>query len=133
MPDQKYKIFIIDDDSFLLDMYSFKFKGAGHEVEVASSPEDALAKLRGGLKPDALLCDIVMPGLDGFQLIEAIKKEKLAEGATIIVLSNRGEKADLDRAKELGTDSYIVKARTVPSEVLEQALRVIETHKAKAV
>jgi|SRR3989344_165969 len=132
MAQEKYKIFIIDDDSFLLDMYSFKFKGAGHEVEVANGPEDALTKLRAGAKPDAVLCDIVMPDMDGFQVIEVIRKEKLAPGATIIVLSNRGEKADLDKARELETDAYIVKARTVPSEVLEQVLKAIEVHKAKA-
>ena len=131
MADTKYTILIIDDDSFLLDMYAFKFKGAGHLVELAVGPEEALSKLRGGSNPDVVLCDIVMPGMDGFQLLETIKKEKLAAHATIIMLSNRGERADLDRAKELGADDYIVKARTVPSEVLDQVLKSVEAHRAK--
>lgn len=125
-----YTIFIIDDDRLLLDMYAVKFKGAGHAVELAAGPEEALAKLRAGAKPDAVLCDLVMPGMDGFQVLEAIGKEKLAPGAALIVLSNRGERADLDRAKELGANAYIVKARTVPSEVLEQVLAAVEKHKA---
>jgi CheY-like chemotaxis protein len=125
MPSETYSVLIIDDDSFLLDMYSFKFKDGGHTVEVALGADEALAKLRAGLKPDVVLCDVVMPGMDGFQLLELIKKEHLAEGSIIIVLSNRGERADLDRGRALGVDAYIVKAQTIPSEVLEQVLKTV--------
>ncbi len=127
MADIAYRILIIDDDSFLLDMYSLKFKSVGHAVEVALGSEEGLAKLRAGFKPDIILSDIVMPGMDGFQLLEAIRNEKLAEGAVIIMLSNRGERDDTDRAKRSGADAYIVKARTIPSEVLEQVLAVAGT------
>jgi len=123
---QKYKVLIVDDDTFLLDMYSFKFRDGGHEVDVALGSEEALVKLRSGAKPDVVLCDVVMPGMDGFGLLEIIKKEKLAPGAIIIMLSNRGEQADVDRAEKLGADSYIVKARSVPSEVLEQVLKIVD-------
>ncbi len=127
----KYKILIVDDDTFLLDMYSFKFRDGGHEVEVALGADEALTKLRGGGVFDIVLCDVVMPGMDGFGLVETIKKEKLSPGAVLIMLSNRGEQADVDRAKKIGADSYIVKARSVPSEVLEQVLKVVDERRSK--
>lgn len=113
-------ILIVDDDRFLIDMYGLKFRENGFTVEAAQGGAEALRRLRDGLAPDAILLDVVMPGLDGFGLLEAIKKENLAPGATVIVLSNQGQDADRERAKELCADRYIIKASTVPSEVLRE-------------
>lgn len=122
-----YKIFLTDDDRFLLDLYAVKFKNAGHEVSVFGGGEDLLAELRkGGAAPSALLLDVVMPGMDGFTTLETIRKEKLAAGAKVIILSNQGQDSDIERARTLGADSYIVKASAIPSEVLGETIRVIE-------
>ena len=75
MSEQKYKILIVDDDEFLLEMYSLKFRTAGYQVEVAKSGEEALEKIRGGLETDAMLLDVVMPGLDGFETMKIIRKD----------------------------------------------------------
>ena len=123
------KVFIVDDDKFLLDMYSVKFKEQGLDVEVSETGLDALSKLRNGLKPDVLLLDIVMPGVDGFGILETIRKEKLGGNPALIVLSNQGQEEDIIRAKKLGADDYIVKASAVPSEVLEQVIAVAKKHK----
>ena len=123
------KVFIVDDDKFLLDMYSVKFKEQGLDVEVSETGIDALSKLRNGLKPDVLLLDIVMPGVDGFGILETIRKEKLGGNPALIVLSNQGQEEDIIRAKKLGADDYIVKASAVPSEVLEQVIAVAKKHK----
>lgn len=121
-------ILIIDDDRFLLDMYSLKFKQQGFLVESSASGQEALAKLKGGLSPHVILLDIVMPGLDGIEFIDTLKKENLAAHAVIIVLSNQGETSDIERAKEHGAHEYIVKANSVPSEVLEKVSSVISKH-----
>ncbi len=121
----KSSILIIDDDTFLLDMYTLKFKEEGYEVESAVSGEEALRKLRDGFLPDVVLFDIVMPGLDGFELLDTIKKDGLAKSALLIALSNQGEDRDIKKAKEHGTDEYIVKASMVPSEVLTVVSEVI--------
>ncbi len=121
-----YRLYLVDDDRFLLDMYAVKFKAAGHEVTAFSSGEEVLAALREKPAPDALLIDIVMPGLDGFDVLQAIKKENLAQAAKVIVLSNQGQEADIERAKALGADGYIIKASAIPSEVFSETLALIE-------
>ncbi len=122
---QIQSVMLVDDDKFLLDMYAVKFKGAGITVDAVADPEEALKKLRAGATPDAILTDIVMPVLDGFGFLEAIQKEKLAPHAAIIMLSNQGQESDIARAKELGAKGYIVKASSIPSEVLEQTLAIV--------
>jgi DNA-binding response OmpR family regulator len=119
------RIYLIDDDHFLLDMYAVKFKNAGNDVSAFSKGEDLLDALRTKPAPDALLLDIVMPGMDGFQILEAIGKEKLAAGAKKIVLSNQGQESDIDRAKVLGADGYIIKASAIPSEVLAETMKIL--------
>ena len=118
--DNKIKILIVDDDKFLLDMYSVKFRQDGFDVEIGTGGEDALTKLRAGLTIDAIMLDIVMPGIDGFELLEIIKKENLGGTPRLIVLSNQGQEEEIERAKQLGADDYIVKASAIPSEVLDQ-------------
>ncbi len=119
MPEKK-KIFIIDDDAFLLSMYSMKFEKNGFEVKVAGNGSDAVDILKGGYKPDVLIMDLIMPVMDGFTMYETIKKENLAPGALSVMLTNQGTAADINRAKELGVNGFIVKATTIPSEVVEE-------------
>ncbi len=121
-----YRLYLVDDDRFLLDMYAVKFKAAGHEVTAFSGGEDVLAALRENPVPDAILLDIVMPGLDGFQVLEAIKSEQLAKGAKVIVLSNQGQESDTEKAKALGASGYIIKASAIPSEVFSETIAIIE-------
>ena len=123
---KKYKILIVDDDKLLLDMYSVKFNQQGFDVVIGIGGEDALAKLRDGLNPDVILLDLVMPDVDGFDFFEIINREKLCENPIVIILTNQGQESDIKRAKELGAAGYIVKASALPSEVLEQVMKIIE-------
>jgi len=122
-----YRIYLVDDDRFLLDLYAVKFRNAGHEVDVFGGGEDLLATLRkkDAVAPDAILLDLVMPGIDGFEVLGAIRKENLAKGAKIIILSNQGKDSDIEKAKQLSADGYIIKASAIPSEVLAETLRTI--------
>jgi len=121
-----YTIYLVDDDRFLLDMYAVKFKNAGHEVRAFQGGEEVLDALRKDPAPDALLLDIVMPGMTGFDILEAVRKENLAPSAKCIVLSNQGQDADMDHAKELKADGYIIKASAIPSEVFSETIKIIE-------
>lgn len=119
------KIFIVDDDKFLLDMYTFKFKEKGFEVIQAFGSVDALSKLKGGIVPDIMLLDIVMPTMDGFELLSIIKNEKLAPDAKVIVLSNLGQPTDVEKGRSLGANGYVIKASATPSEVVEKVMTVL--------
>lgn len=125
-----YRIFLTDDDKFLLDLYAVKFKNGGHDIETFVSGEELLAKLRKHEPdPDAILLDIIMPGMDGFETLAAIRKEKLAPSAKVIILSNQGQEADVEKAKAAGAVGYIVKASAIPSEVLAETVATIEGKK----
>lgn len=123
------KIMIVDDDIFILDMYAQKFKNEGYEVETATNGEDCIDKIKRGVDPDVLLFDMVMPGIDGEQLVKALKDEELAEKAVKIILSNQGTQEDLDKVKEFGVSGYLIKAMTVPSEVVEKVGKIYSENK----
>ena len=120
-----YKILIVDDDKFLLNMYSIKFQKESFDVTTAGDGKDALTKLQGGLIPDAIVLDIVMPVMDGLEMLENMRKQNLAKEATVLILSNQGQSSDIEKAKRLGIDGYIVKATTIPSEVVTEVLRML--------
>jgi len=126
MDNAKHKILIIDDDEFLLDMYAVKFKEEGFEVDIAREGKEALNKIKEGASPEVVLLDIVMPGMDGFELLETIRKEKLIPTSKIIMLSNLGQKEHLDKGMSLGAADYIVKAYFTPSEVVKRVNEVLK-------
>ncbi|HEY0980277.1 MAG TPA: response regulator [Candidatus Paceibacterota bacterium] len=121
-------VLIVDDDNFLLDMYAMRFTQAGFTVETAMSAQATLEKLRAGLVPDVILLDVVMPAVDGFELLETINQEGLVPNVIKIYLSNLSQEQDLARGKALGAASYIVKANSTPSEVLAHVLEVMKNH-----
>jgi CheY-like chemotaxis protein len=114
----KVKVLIIDDDTFLLDMYSLKFAEKNFDVQVSSSSTEALALIEGGLRPEVLLVDVVMPGMDGFEFLAALKQKNITGIKHIVVLSNLGQKEDIEKGLLLGANDYIVKANFTPSEVV---------------
>ena len=125
MDGEKKKILIVDDDSFLLDMYALKFSQNNFDVYTADSGEVSLGKLKDGLQPDVILLDIIMPEMDGFEMLEKINSEKLSESSAKIILSNRGQQSDVERGNSLGAVGYIVKANSTPAEVIEQVVKIL--------
>jgi two-component system phosphate regulon response regulator PhoB len=123
------QILFVDDDSFLLDMYALKFSKAGYEVKTCDSSEVALKLLRDGFSPNIMLIDVVMPGIDGLELAATIQKEKLAPGAVIIMLTNQSAPEDIAKARKANVDGYIVKATTIPSEVVGEVEKIWNSKK----
>jgi CheY-like chemotaxis protein len=123
------KILLIDDDRFLLDMYSLKFKKSGLEIDMSSNAQGAIDKMKSGSVYDIILLDIIMPGMDGLELLKIMKDEKLAPDSTVIMLTNQAD--DFEKAKNLGVDGYIIKATTIPSEVVDQAISIYKDKNKK--
>jgi CheY-like chemotaxis protein len=119
------KILLVDDDAFLIDMYAAKFTSSNHEVDSAKTVEAALEKLRAGAKYDAILLDMVLPGMTGLDLLKAIQQENIAGDAKVIVLSNQGDQSDIDAAMAVGAHGYIVKAHMIPSEVVAKVAGIV--------
>lgn len=117
-------VFLIDDDKFLLDMYSVKFKDGGCAIEAIADPSAALERLRKGAAPDVILLDVLMPVMSGFEFLETMRTEGLAPRSKVIILSNQGQEEDIKKAMDLGVSGYIVKASSIPSEVLEKTLEI---------
>lgn len=124
MNEEKRKILIVDDDKFLLDMYSIKFTESGFAIDTAFSAAEAIQKLDAGFRPDIYLVDIIMPVMDGFELIRELKAKKVDLESAVVVLSNLGQKDDIEKALALGVDGYIVKASATPSEVVAKVLDI---------
>src|SRR4051812_49079103 len=97
---KKGKILIIDDDVFLLDMYALKFGQSGYDVVTALGSTLAYDQIKGGLNPDIIITDIVMPEMTGFELLAKLRDEHLAESSIKIMLSNRGQESDISKGKE---------------------------------
>jgi CheY-like chemotaxis protein len=125
----KPKVLIIDDDKFLINMYSIKFNKKEFEVSSAMSGEEAVNKLKSGYTPDIILLDIVMPVMDGFETLEAIRTNNLSPRSLIIMLTNQGQLTDIERAKSFGINGYIIKATTIPSEVVEEVEKIYNSQK----
>lgn len=112
-------ILLVEDDPFLIDIYSIKLKEAGFGVRVASHGEEALQKIKEEL-PDILLLDIVLPRADGWEIIGQIKALKSAENLKIVILSNLGQKSDVEKGLKLGAVKYLIKAHYTPTQVVEE-------------
>ncbi|MDO8579818.1 MAG: response regulator, partial [bacterium] len=120
MEKKNIKVLIVDDDKFLLGMYSLKFANNGYDVDTTIGSEVALEKLRAGAKPDIVLLDIIMPRMTGLELLKIMRTEKLASDAVVVMLTNQSQSSDIEEAKRLNVEGYIVKAATIPSEVLRE-------------
>ncbi len=115
-------ILLIEDDPFLIDIYTTKLKEAGFGVEVASDGESAVRKTKEK-KPDLVILDIVLPNVDGWEVLKQIKAE--FKNLKVIILSNLGQKEEVEKGMKLGATKYLIKAHYTPSQVVEEIKKVL--------
>ena len=123
--DKKFTILFLDDDEFIVDIYATKILERGHVVVPCQSAKVALEKLRGGLRVDIIVADIIMPQMNGFEFIKTLRDEHLAEGLPIIVLSNQSEPEDFARMKDLKVAGQFIKAQSLPDEMVSKIEQVV--------
>ena len=123
MDQRATKVLLIDDDPFIADMYALKLKAEGFQIEVARDGKEGVKKV-AEFDPDVILLDIVMPGLDGFGVLEDLRKK--GDRRKVILLTNLGQKEDVERGMRLDADDYVIKAHFTPSEVVEKIRSILQ-------
>lgn len=114
------KLLIIEDDELLVKMYSTKCSMEGLQVDTALDGEEALEKLEKN-DYDMILLDLMLPKVDGFEVLEKLRASSWPNAKKpVIVFSNLGQQSDIDRAKKLGANDYLVKANLTPNQVIEK-------------
>ena len=119
------KILLVEDDPFLVDIYKTKFEKEGFEVDVAQEGKGGMRKIEE-VKPDVLLLDLVLPNFDGFELLREIKSTPRLKDLKVIILSNLGQKEEVEKGIALGAVKYLIKAHYTPSEVVEEVKKIIK-------
>lgn len=125
---KKNAVILIDDDKMTIDLYSEKLQEEGFNIFSANNGKDGV-KLIELYKPDLILLDIVMPGGDGFYVLNEIKKKEETKNIPVIVLTNLSNEEDKKMAKNLGADYYIVKVNYTPSQAAEKIKEILDSRR----
>jgi len=124
MGGQLARILIIEDDQFLRDLMERKLIKEGFDVETAIDGEAGLQKIKSW-KPDLVLLDVILPGLDGFSILEKVKADATLANIPIILLTNLGQRDDVEKGLRLGAVGYLVKAHFTPGDIVEKVKSVL--------
>ncbi|MEA2092738.1 MAG: response regulator [Patescibacteria group bacterium] len=118
------KILVVEDDKFLREMISRKLEKEGYEVHQAIDGEKGEEKIKE-VKPDIVLLDLILPGIDGFEVLERTKKDPEVAEIPIIILSNLGQKSEVERGLNLGAVDFLIKAHFTPAEIVRKIKEII--------
>ncbi len=118
------KILLVEDDPFLIDIYTSKLEKEGFSVKISESGEDCFKKIKQE-KPDLILLDIILPKIDGWKVLKKIKSDEKLKNIKIIILSNLYQKEDIEKGLSLGADKYLIKANYDPKEVIEEIKKIL--------
>ncbi len=121
------KVLLVEDDPFLIDIYSTKFKEEGFNVGVVKNGNELFEWLKKEKKPNVLLLDIVLPEMDGWEILRKINNENLADGMKIVILSNLGQREEVEKGRNLGAVKYLIKSHYTPSDVVEEIKKIINS------
>lgn|SRR3989338_6700988 len=113
----KLKVAIIEDEQFLASMYATKFELEGFAVIRAGDGAEGLRLIKES-KPDMVLLDVVMPRVDGFEVLSNLRSDPSTAKLPVILLTNLGQRADIEKGLKLGANDYIVKANYTPAQVV---------------
>ncbi len=118
------KILVVEDDKFLREMISRKLDKEGYEVVQAIDGEKGVEKVVEE-KPDIVLLDLILPGIDGFEVLEKTKNNPEVSNIPVIILSNLGQKSEIERGLKLGAVDFLIKAHFTPAEIVKKIRETI--------
>ncbi|MCJ7827878.1 response regulator [Patescibacteria group bacterium] len=122
---KKKKVLIVEDEKSLRELLDLKLQLEGFTVLLAKDGEEALQKIKKDL-PQLVLLDLVLPGLDGFGVLKKMRKDPITAKIPVIIISNLGQKEEIDRGLLLGANDYMVKANFTPQHIVDQVNRYLK-------
>ncbi|OIO20198.1 MAG: response regulator [Candidatus Magasanikbacteria bacterium CG_4_9_14_0_2_um_filter_41_10] len=117
-------ILLVEDDTFLANIYKTKFEMEGFKVTVAEDGQAGF-DVAGKIKPDLILLDILLPKMDGFAVLKKLKETDDVKDIPVILLTNLGQKDDVEKGLESGAVDYLIKAHFKPSETVDKVKKVL--------
>ena len=118
-------ILIIEDDKFLRELITRKLLNEAYEVSEAVDGEEGIKKIKEE-KPDLILLDLILPGIDGFEVLSKKKEDPALASIPVIILSNLGQKDDVEKGLKMGAVDYLIKAHFTPGEIIEKIKVVLK-------
>lgn len=119
------KILIVEDDKFLRELIAQKLIKEGYDIAEAVDGEKGIKSVKEE-KPDLILLDLILPGIDGFEVLAKIKEDPVLSQIPVIILSNLGQKDDIERGLKIGAVDYLIKAHFTPGEIIEKVKAVLK-------
>jgi DNA-binding response OmpR family regulator len=119
------KILVIEDDKFLQKIIDAKLSKEGYDFLISIDGEEGMKSIKEN-RPDLILLDIILPGINGFEVLARIKSDPSTSEIPVIILSNLGEKVDIDKALKMGAADYLVKAHFDPQEIIVKMEAVLK-------
>ncbi len=116
MVKKKIKILVVEDESFLLELYEMKLEQAGYEVIKASNGEEGISLAQLEL-PRLILLDILMPKVDGYEMLKELKSSNKTKNIPVIIFSNLSQKEEIEKGLKLGAKDFIIKTSITPTEL----------------
>jgi DNA-binding response OmpR family regulator len=124
-------IMIVEDDVFVMDIYQTKLEKEGFNVIVAANGLEAMKELEEKKNiPDIILLDIIMPYMDGMEVLKKIQVNDALKNIPIILLTNLSQREEIEQGMKLGAKDYLIKSHFTPSEVMEKINQHLKKHEA---
>jgi len=120
------KILLVEDDNFLSELLLKKLADSNAIVDRAADGEEAIKKVTSNPKFDLILLDLMLPKIGGFEVMEAINADPKVKGTPIIILSNLGQKNDVEKGVSLGAKKFLVKAILSLDEIVDAVSEVVK-------
>lgn len=122
------KILVVEDDKFLRELITQKLIRGGYDVKGAVDGEDGVIKIKEE-KPDIILLDLILPGIDGFEVLAKVKDDPELKDIPVLILSNLGQRDDVERGLKLGAVDFLIKAHFTPGEIIEKIEKIMGDNK----
>lgn len=124
MADKKVKVLLVEDDSMILDMYKMRLEEEGYLALATDKGSEAIA-LAQKEQPDIILLDVILPEIDGFSILQALKNDSSTRNIPVLLLTNLGQESDQQKGQKMGAADYFIKSQHTPVEVIKKIKQLI--------